>query len=346
MKKAAIAKRESKRIIAQDVADEAGVSVSAVSRTFTPGASVSKAMCEKVLAATEKLGYQPNILARSLMTRQTNLVGILIRDFKNPAYLKIIDTLSKSMQDRGLQALVINVAVSAGIGESVRRIMQYQADGLIETSGGPIDAKLLSECKKKRLPLVQLGFHSRRRKTTGVCCDNVEGGRQAARLLLDSGYRKLAYIGEAAEGSASTDRGKGFAAGLAERGRKRWIQHNAADWTYDAGYKAARQLLGGSRRVDGIFCADDIIAMGAMDAARSEFGLDVPQDLGIIGFDDILLADSKAYSLTTIHQPYEHMIELALNLLCERIDDPSLEPELKVVSGTLIERSSHRRKSR
>ena len=331
------------KVTAQDVADEAGVSISAVSRTYTPGASVSRKMEQKVLEAAKKLGYRPNILARSLMTQKTNLIGILIKDFQNPAYLRIIDALTAAIQERGLQPLLINMAHAGGIRESIDMIMQYQADGLIETSGSAIDPKLSIECRKAKLPLIQFGFHSKSAKTTAVCCDNNLGGRMAANILLDNGYKYLAYIGGDVDGAASTERRDGFVAALAAKGRRRWLIEAAGDWTYQAGFEAASRLLSRKRPPDAIFCADDIIAMGAMDAARSVFDLRVPEDLGIVGFDDIILADSFAYSLTTIHQPYDQMIESALDLLSEQIQAQASKPRVKLFTGKLVLRNSHQR---
>ena len=336
-------KKAKGQVTALDVANELGVSISTVSRTFTPGASVSAKMEEKVLAAAKKLGYRPNVLARSLMTRKTGLIGILIKDFDNPAYLKIIDELTLAIQLRGLQALVINMAHTAGIRESVDMIMQYQVDGLVETSGSSIDPKLAEECQRVNTPLIQFGYNSKKIQTSAVCCDDFAGGMQAAELFYKMGYKNLAYIASD-RGDPSMERRDGFLSVVDQKmGNKHVPIEFAGDWTYKGGVDAASQLLTTHSPPDAIFCADDIIAMGVMDAARSKFGLRIPEDLGVVGFDDIHLSDSYAYSLTTIQQPYNQMIEAALDLMNRMIEDPSRPSEVQLFSGKLVIRESHNR---
>lgn len=336
-------KKAGSQVTAQDVANDIGVSLSAVSRTFTPGASVSRKMDEKVRESAKRLGYRPNALARSLMTRKTNLIGILIKDFDNPIYLKIIDELSCAIQQRGLQALLINMAHTSGVSESVRMIMQYQVDGLIETSGSAIDPELTKECQRVNTPLIQFGFNSKVLETSAVCCDNFVGGVKAAESFYNMGYKRLAYIG-GDNGVANQERLDGFSSVvMSNHNRKSVILEMAGDWTYQAGYDAACRLLKSKGRPDAIFCGDDIIAMGVMDAARSKFNIKVPEELGIIGFDDIILADSHAYSLSTIQQPYNQMIEGALDLLSKQIAQPDVIREVRLFPARLVERESHRR---
>lgn len=329
------------RITASTVARAAGVSISAVSRTYTEGASVSAKTRDRVLAAAARLGYKPNMLARGLMTRQTKLIGILVANFQNPAYLHILDLFTQAIQRRGLHSLIINVAQCDDLSEAVEMVMPYQVDGLIVTSS-TLSPALAAECARRRTPVVIFGRYAKDAPVPAVCCDNIQGGRMVADLLLERGYRRLAFIGGPPEVSTTIDRGKGFTERLLERGCDAWRIEIGGEYSYDAGYAAVERLLRAAVAPDALFCADDIIAFGALDAARYQFGLQVPGQLGVVGFDDILLADSGAYSLTTIRQPFPQMVAGTVEALVERIEDRSPITTVRFLPGALIERASVR----
>lgn len=329
------------RVTADDVAREAGVSISAVSRVFTPGASASSKMRAKVLAASERLDYMPNAMARSLMTNRTNLIGIIMANFKNPVYLSILDSFTHAIQQRGLRSLLFNVSHGDDLEGSVRQIMEYSIDGLI-VSAASMSPLLSEQCRRRGIPLVVFARHPRNVKANVVTADNAAGGRMAARLLIDRGYRRMAYIGGPETVSTSRDRGLGFDRALDEAGLGPARRINATDYGYDEGYEAAARLLNQDGRPEAIFCANDILAMGAIDAARYDFGLHVPDDLAIVGFDDIDLAATRPYRLTTIRQPMDAMVRESIDILTRQIDGHDDGPVTRILACTVVERETVR----
>ncbi len=329
------------RVTAVDVAREAGVSISAVSRVFTPGASASSKMRAKVLAVSERLDYMPNAMARSLMTNRTHLIGIIMANFKNPVYLSILDSFTHAIQQRGLRSLLFNVSRGDDLEASARQIMEYSIDGMI-VSAASMSPLLSDQCRRRGIPLVVFARHPRNVKANVVTADNVAGGRLAARLLIERGYRRMAYVGGPETVSTSLDRGSGFDQALAEAGLDRVRRVNATDYGYDEGYEAVSRLLNGGDRPEAVFCANDIMAMAALDAARYDFGLRVPEDFAVIGFDDIPFAATKPYRLTTIRQPMDAMVRQSIDVLTDQISAPDVSPVTRILPCSVIERDTVR----
>ncbi|OMH26284.1 LacI family transcriptional regulator [Motiliproteus sp. MSK22-1] len=323
-----------------EVAAEAGVSISAVSRAFNPNASCSEKMKQKVFAAADKLDYRPNRLARGLKSN-SSLIGILMTDFENPAYLSILDDFTTAIQQRNCHSLLINASQQMSIAEAVELVMQYHVDGLIVTSA-TLPQALIDACQAQNTPVVIFGRHSAESIATVVCSDNVANGRMAADLLLDAGYQRPAFVGGTVAASTTTDRQRGFIGRLIERGCEHWFCVEGGRHSYDAGFDATCKLFNSADKPDSIFYVDDIMACGGMDAIRYELGLRVPEDIGVIGVDDIRLAHSRAYSLTTIRQPFTDMVNTTVEALFEHIQDPTLEARQITVPCSLITRNSTR----
>ena len=162
-----------------------------------------------------------------------------------------------------------------------------------------------------------------------------------ADLLLDRGHQRIAYIAGGLNSSTNIDREKGFTEQLQARGVQNLLREQAS-YTYQSGNDAAKRLLQQKLPPDAIFCANDIMALGALDAARFEMGINVPDELSVIGFDDIPAASWPTYSLTTIRQRVNLMIDTTVELLIERLASPQVEPVLKLIPGILVERGSVR----
>lgn len=331
--------RRQPRASAADVAREAGVSVSAVSRAFTPGASVSARMRTRVMAAAEKLDYLPNVLARSLMTQRTHLVGVILANFNNPLYLTVLDHFTENLQRRGLRTILLNVSHHADLDSMARLVLQYGVDGLV-VSAGAISPVVTEQCINRQIPLVAFARRPRRSKLHVVCADNVAGGRMAARQFLDSGHQSFAVIGGPRVASTSEERLKGFEAELREAGHEPFAREHAELYDYDAGKAAARRLLSAGRCPDAIFCASDMIALGALDHLRFDLGLKVPQDVSVIGFDDVAISAANAFDLSTIRQPIAEMVEQTTDILCRQIDHWSDDWETRLFSCSYIDRGT------
>lgn len=329
-----------KRITSIDVARLAGVSQSTVSRTFSPSEkySVSSKSRQKVLAVAQQLGYKPNAIARSLSMQRTNIIGIVMAYITSPFYPYVLEKFTERLQALGRQVLLFNAGPNQEVDDILPLVLEYQVDGLIITSA-TLSSEMVDECVQHGTPVILFNRYVLGANVSAVCCDNDQGGRAVANFLLDTGHKRLAYIAGTQNTSTNIDREKGFTDRLRERGVLEW-QHVQGNYTYEAGYEATKRLLQRHDRPDAIFCANDIMALGAIDAARFEMGLKIPEELSIIGFDDIPAANWPSYSLTTIRQPVNQMIQATIDLLIERIDAPQAEPVLKLIPGTLITRGS------
>lgn len=334
----AVAQKKNRQITVVDVAEEAGVSVSAVSRAFNPNGSCSDKMKAKVFSAAEKLDYKPNRLARGLKSR-SSLIGILVTDFENPAYLQILNDFTRTIQARNCHSLLINVSEDMNIAEAIDLVMEYHVDGLIVTSSA-LPKELVEACQSKGTPVVIFGRHSRESSATMVYCDNVAGGRMAADLLLDAGYLRPAFIGGLVGASTTTDRQRGFISRLIERGCEYWQTAEGGRHSYDAGFDATCKLFNSADQPDSLFFVDDIMACGGIDAIRYEFALRVPEDVGVIGVDDIRFARSKAYNLSTVRQPFSEMVTASVEALFRHLDNPEQAPQQIIVPCQMVKRGS------
>jgi DNA-binding LacI/PurR family transcriptional regulator len=334
----------SKRVTSIDVARLARVSQSAVSRTFSAGGVVSAETRARVLAAAEQLGYTPNALARSMITRRTNIIGVVMADMINPFYPTVLEELSRQLNAAGRQMLLLTATPDQDSDALLPLLLQYQVDAVIIASA-TISSAMAGELAARGTPVVLFNRHVPGAPASAVLCDNVAGGRQVARVLLDAGHARLGFIAGKPNTSTTIDRAQGFAAQLHERGITAWQQEQGT-YTYESGYVAAVRLLARPKRPTAIFCANDIMALGAIDAARTVHRLHVPDDVSIIGFDDIPAAAWPAYALTTVQQPVQRMVSTTIELLQARLDQPDAPPEVRLLPGELIRRGSARLESK
>lgn len=330
-----------KRANAEDVAKLAGVSKTTVSRAFTPDSSISPKRRARVIEAAKKLGYRPNALARSLRTTKSKLVAVVLEEFTNPLFLRILELVTRKLQESGLHALAVNAASDISVAEAMELVMQYRIDGLIVSSDIPLQIEY--ECAAMNVPVIVFARSDRRiAGTFGICLDDEAAGRAAARHLLECGYRSPAFIGGFPGVSVSVDRENGFRMGLAEQGARVVAVEYAGDNTYELGREAARRLLSEPHKPDAVFCVNDQVAIGVMDVAKSEFRLDVPGALGVVGVDDIWMARTAQYDLTTIAQPLDEMAEKMIGLLLGT-SVTSGDGATTLLQGQLIPRSSTRK---
>ncbi|WP_035971082.1 LacI family DNA-binding transcriptional regulator [Bradyrhizobium sp. WSM3983] len=322
-----------------DVARLAGVSQSAVSRTFTPGASVSAKTKRKVLAAAAELGYQPSIIPRIMLTHRSALVAIVIGGMYNPYYTDIVDRFAKKIQEAGSSVILFSVDHGEYIDEIVPQISAYRVDGII-TALSIVSQEAAEACAKMQIPVVLFNGRIRNAWVSSVCCDNVGGGREIADLFIRHGCRKFAFIGGTKGNLANDDRLAGYMGRLAEDGISN-VRFGYGDFRYEGGQRIAREFFSSRERPDAIFCANDLMGIAAIEVARHEFRLRVPEDVQIAGFDDIPAAQWPSHSLTTIQQDAPKMVDEAWRMLDAMIEgSPEARGSLRTVASQLVERNS------
>ncbi|URL59128.1 LacI family DNA-binding transcriptional regulator [Luteibacter flocculans] len=326
------------RVTAREVAEAAGVSISAVSRTFTEGASVSARTRDRVLLAANALGYRPNQLARSLMTGRTQLVGLVSNHFANPAFMEVFDLFTRELQARGLRPLLANLGEDEDGSAALDMLRQYNVDAvLIATSAPP--AGFGASCRAAGLPAMHVFGRAGRASPLPVATvDNVAAGQRVAEAMRRRGLRRLAFLGGSAHDAATIDRGRGFAE---TAGRLLRETLHAGNYTHEHGRLAMHTLLDRDDTIDGVFCGDDVLALGAMDACR-ERGVAVPGAVSIVGFDDMPLASWSSYSLTTMRQPIRDMVLYAIERIVVWMNDPAAIPRSRLFPCELVVRGSLR----
>ena len=324
----------------KDVAEMAGVSRSAVSRTFTPGASVSDKTRRKVMKAADALGYSPNALASSLTTGKTRLIGLVSNNFHNPLFLEVFDLFTRGLQERGLRPLLVNLTDEVDPANSLRMLRQYSVDGVIIASS-TLTPSFAEAFRNAGLPVVHsFGRWSSQPRTDLVGIDNVACGRMAAETLLARGYRRLGFIGGPETATSTQDRLAGFRAALAEAGVTPDVTHAGA-YTFDAGRAAMQSVLVNGQPAEAYFCADDVLSIGVLSALE-EAGLDVPTDVGVIGLNDMKMSAWSSINLTTIHQPVAEMINASVEMVVRAADSPDRLPEARLFPCRIVERGTLR----
>jgi DNA-binding LacI/PurR family transcriptional regulator len=309
------AERPRRWVTSADVARAAGVSRAAVSRAFTPGASVAPDTRRRILAAAKAVGYRPNAIARSLNTRRSGIVGVVITEIANPFYARLLEALGGALQARGLLPLVAVAPDPQATDELLAHLLSYQVDGAVVASA-MLSSGIAARCAAARTPVVLVDRRAGARgpQAALVGADNLGGGRLVADLLAAAGHRRPAFLAGIEETSTSDERERGFVQGLTAHGLA-LAAREVGRFSYAGGLEAAARLLARPDRPDAVFCANDEMALGVMDAARTRFGLRIPDDLSVVGFDDTPSAALAAYRLTTVAQDVAALAEAAVAAL-------------------------------
>jgi DNA-binding LacI/PurR family transcriptional regulator len=324
----------------KDVAIRAGVSRSAVSRTFTLGASVSAKTRAKVEGAARDLGYAPNALAASLTTGRTKMIGLIANNFHNPLILEVFDLFTRGLQSRGLRPLLVNLSGASDPAASCQMLRQYSVDGVIVASS-TLPSSFARAFAMAQLPVVHaFGRSALQPDVHVVGIDNVACGHMAARALIDRGYRHVGFLGGPEAATSTQDRAAGFLQALRACPDITVSVSHAADYTFDAG-RAQMQRLLAHGPAQAYFCGDDLLAVGALSAIE-DAGLNVPADIGLIGLNDMEMSRWQNIGLTTIRQPIAEIIDAAIDLVVASIDDPKLPPTSKLFDCHVIERRTLR----
>lgn len=325
-------------VSAQQVAERAGVSRSAVSRTFTDGASVSRATRQRVLKAAEELGYHVNHLARGLINDSSNIVSLVVTDINTPYQAKMIEALTRRLQAANKVAMLINTSgESAVVAAALRQTLHYRADATIVLSGQP-SPSLIETCLANGQHVILVNRDDAVPGPEAIVVTNRTAARQAFDMLARAGCRKLAVITSTVGSASLSARETAFVDAAEEAGvAVNIIRHGPT--AYASGAEAARKALAGSERPDGVFCVTDLLACGFLDVARSEFGLIVPDELCVIGFDDIEQASWSSYELTTFRQPVDMIADHVVSLLDHHPHLLTVQPPTRFVAEPVWRKS-------
>ena len=327
------------KVTSLEVAALAGVSQSAVSRVFTPGSSVSLKTAEKVRAAADKLGYRPNVLARSLKSGRSRIIGLLVAYLENYFYPEVVEKLSRDLQKEGYHVLVFLAPVTTvNVDQVVHEIMDYQVDGIVLASVS-MSSDLAERCLATGIPVVLFNRGQDDPRLSSVTTNNRLGGFALADFLVSLGHNRIAYIAGFEGASTQRDREIGFREGLAAAGQTLFARAEG-NFVYGDAQIAARNLFATSRRPDAVFVGNDHMAFAVIDVLRFELGLRVPEDVSVVGFDDVPPASWPAYNLTTYRQPVDQMVAETVAMLIAKIGAERAEPRQIVLEGGLIIRGS------
>lgn len=306
-------------ITADDVAEAAGVSRWTVARAFKKDASISRKSREKVMAAAEKLGYAPDLLAASLASDRSHLVALITNDFNNPHKLVLLERLSRILWSHGWGTLLVNMSESEDASAALLAASQRRVDAAVMI-GTRFDDRVLDTALGARRvkKLVIFARYSSNPNTLTIACDDVLAMREIADHLLARGYRRPAFLAGPDTQSAKLHRLTSFTAYWAEKTGTTVPAWHAGDYDLWSAIETTNALLDAApvdQRPDVLVCENDILAMGATEALRQR--RDAPQ-VAVTGFDDIPLAAAPSYDLTTYRQPITAMSEALLEVLAGR----------------------------
>lgn len=327
------------KVTSADVARLAGVSQSAVSRVFTPGASASPKTAEKVHKAAEQLGYRPNVLARAMITGRSRMIGLVIAYLENQFYPLALERLSRAFQDRGYHILVFMAENSTEkVEEVLDELLNYQVDGII-TASVAISYDLTTRCHAAGIPVVMFNRGQDDPRLSEVTSDNVGGARRATEFLIAGGHRRIAHIMGWQGSSTGRDRAAGFRLAMEAADMAPFAMVDG-EYSLERAAAVVRELCAGGQRPDAIFVGNDHMAFAVMDELRFGLGLRIPEDISIIGYDDVPMATWPAYAMTTIRQPVNRMVSATVEAILGQINGDHDPRKIRIEGPLMVRRSA------
>jgi DNA-binding LacI/PurR family transcriptional regulator len=319
------------------VAKLAGVSQSAVSRAFRPGKSIAPATRKRIADAAATLGYQPNAIASGLITKRSNMVAVLISNLTNLYYPEVLSELTSRLSARGIRVLLFTLANESDADDSLDQVWRYRVDGAI--AAVRLSPEQIGAFARHQVPVVLYNRYGE--GVPSVCCDSIGGERQLIDALVAAGHRRFGIIAGPEDSYVGRQRVDSARDRLTELNLK--VEVAAGGFDYSSGQQGLAALIeAGGGPPDVVVCANDLMAIGAIDAARLTYKLDVPGELSVVGFDGVEPASWASYALTTVRQPVGRMTEAAVAMLIERIEERELPPEVRTFAGQIIRGRSAR----
>jgi LacI family transcriptional regulator len=330
-------------VTSHDVARLAKVSQATVSRVMRQDPKVRPETRDRVLRVLAETRYEPNAAARAFRTARTGAVGVVVARLSYQLYPAMLEAIGAQLARLGQRMMVWDSEHGGDLPAS-RALRQGIVDGVILTAATH-ESEFIQEAQAPDAPVVLVNRTIDGYAADQVSSDNLAGGRRVAEYLVGTGRRAIAMIGGIPRASTIRHREQGFREALAAAGMELSPHYYQRSETFShaSGVQAVTRLLELGTPPDAIFCVNDVLALGAMDGARAR-GVRVPDDLWIVGYDDIELASWGAYDLTTVRQPMEQMVAQAIDLLLARIADRSRPIASSCLPNELVIRSSTARK--
>ena len=325
------------KVTAQQVAEHAGVSRAAVSRTLSNRGYVSAQTREKVMRSVDALGYRVNLLARSLNQQRSDIVGIVVASLDNPFLAKQVESISSALLSQQLKPLLLPTATHS-ISQLINMVLHYNVSGIIIASDTP-PTDIYKTCLSHRIPVILINKDNTLPNVDRVVCDNASGTKMLAQAFKQRGCQSLLIL-SSLRGSYSLRQRELLMREAAEMMGISVEVHRAECHSYDGGKLVAIDIIAKQTLPDGIFCGNDYLALGVIDALRKLDNNDRLKQVKIAGFDNLPQAGWLSYDLTTIEQPTMKIAEAAINLLLRRMATPDAVGESITVPVSLIERGS------
>ncbi|MCF6093790.1 LacI family transcriptional regulator [Microaerobacter geothermalis] len=323
----------------KDVARLAGVSVSTVSRVLNKSGYVNEETETKVLRAIEQLQYKPSQIARGLVSRKTKTLGLILPDITNPFFPELARAVEDTAQRHEYTVILCNSDNQLQKEEKYFQLLQEKCvDGII--IAGEVNSKYMSNIIANGTPIVVVDGRMEDSPVHSIYTNNRFGGKLAVHHLVSQGYKQIAHIRGPIGTSSADDRYEAYKEALEElKIPYQSILVQPGDFRAESGYEAMKRLLALANPPDAVFAANDLMALGALEAI-AEAELNVPGDIGVVGFDGIPLTKVVQPKLTTIQQPIYEMGVLAAESLIKHIHQPTLEKKNIVLEPSLIIRKT------
>lgn len=324
------------RISARDIAEATGTSTASVSRAFRPAAPMSKELRDRILSTARDMGYVPPG-GRAARKTGNYSVSLVVGDIHNPYYASVLDEFSQAAIDAGIELFFHIVPSGMTVDEVIHQVFAARTDCAIVTSA-VLNSKIARQCQRRGLPVILFGRVQVDSRLNAISGDNYNGAQEVAKRFLRNGHKRIAYIGGLPNASTHMERKRGFIDQLEEAGVELFTEVSGGN-RYQLTHDIVGELIAGGTPPDAVFCASDIMAFGAIDATRNA-GLRLPEDIALIGYDDVPMAAWPSYRLTTVRQRLRLMIQEALKMTPELINDPSMQGRIKITPCHLVERES------
>ncbi len=299
-----------------DVANAAGVSQATVSRALRGSPLITAETAARVRAAAERLGYVPSEYGRQLRTKRSHRVGVLATELDNPFYMALLDPIHTVLREHGYSTVVLTESASSPV--TFAELVDGSLDGVILTNCR-IDSSLPGRLRSHGLAVVTVNREVQDAAVDSCVVANAQGAALVASELLATAHRRIAAIEGPQNTSTGRQRARGFRRALSRAGIR--VQSRQGEFAFDTGHQGLTELVAGARPPTAVFCANDVMAFGALDAAAA-LGLQVPDEVSIVGFDDIAMAGWERFDLATVRCDLTALGRRGAELIVRRIDKP------------------------